>query len=193
LEIIPIRSAHAFILKQGQTLTVIDPLGQQVADLVAFNQHDVSEFLSNGRTLDYESSLRLTTANKLWSNRSRILLEIISDDVGVHDFLLSPCSSEMFSILYGHSEPHRGCFGNLEAALAPYGITGDRVPIAFNIFMNVLIDAESGRLEVVTPVSVAGSKISFRAHEDLLIGLTACSAPLSNGGTFKPIHYEISS
>jgi hypothetical protein len=26
---------------------------------------------------------------------------------------------------------------------------------------------------------------------DLVIGLTACSAPASNGGSFKPIHYVV--
>jgi uncharacterized protein len=26
---------------------------------------------------------------------------------------------------------------------------------------------------------------------DLVIGLTACSAPASNGGRFKPIHYSV--
>jgi len=31
----------------------------------------------------------------------------------------------------------------------------------------------------------------FRAVMDLVIGLTACSAPDSNGGTFKPIHYTV--
>jgi uncharacterized protein YcgI (DUF1989 family) len=31
----------------------------------------------------------------------------------------------------------------------------------------------------------------MRAEMDLIVGLTACSAYASNGGSFKPIHYEI--
>ncbi len=62
--------------------------------------------------------------------------------------------------------------------------------MAFNCFMNVPIDA-SGRLRVLPPISKAGDHIRFRAAMDLVIGLTACSAPDSNGGTFKPIEYRI--
>lgn len=41
------------------------------------------------------------------------------------------------------------------------------------------------------PVSKRGDYIRLRAEMDLIIGLTACSAYASNGGNFKPIHYEI--
>jgi hypothetical protein len=41
------------------------------------------------------------------------------------------------------------------------------------------------------PPTTPGDFIRLRALEDLVIGLTACSAPDSNGGTFKPIHYRI--
>jgi uncharacterized protein YcgI (DUF1989 family) len=115
----------------------------------------------------------------------------VEDQVGRHDFLLTPCSADTFRILYGDTEPHRGCFGNLAAALAPYGIAPDQIPVAFNVFMNVAIDGESGVLRVDPPRSRAGDRIVFEADEDLVIGLTACSALQSNNYAFKPIHYEV--
>ena len=133
----------------------------------------------------------LTTGDPLYSNRSNVLLRIVEDTVGRHDFLLTPCSADTFRIIYGDTDPHRGCFGNLAAALAPYGIGEDRIPVAFNCFMNVPVDGATGKLEVLPPLSRAGDRIVFRAARDLLIGLTACSAPASNGGSFKPIHYRI--
>jgi uncharacterized protein YcgI (DUF1989 family) len=57
--------------------------------------------------------------------------------------------------------------------------------------MNVPIDAATGKLSVLPPISKAGDSISFVAQMDLVIGLTACSAPASNGGSFKPIHYVV--
>jgi uncharacterized protein YcgI (DUF1989 family) len=65
------------------------------------------------------------------------------------------------------------------------------IPTAFNVFMHVPVDGESGRLRVLPPVSRAGDFIRLRALMDLIVGLTACSAYDSNGGTFKPIHYAI--
>jgi uncharacterized protein len=188
---IPERSGTAFRLSCGEMLTVIDPRGEQVADLLAFNANDIGEVISSGRTLDYAETIYLSTGHILYSNRSKPMLEIVADDVGRHDFLLTPCSYDTFHHFYPALTPHRGCFGNLAAALEPYGIVPDRIPTAFNCFMNVPIDPETGKLRVLPPISKAGDRIVFRAAMDLVIGLTACSAPDSNGGTFKPIHYAI--
>jgi uncharacterized protein len=185
------RSGTAFRLAQGETLTVIDPRGRQVADLLAFNAADIDEVVSSGRSLDYAETILLTTGHLLYSNRSRPMLEIVADTVGRHDFLLTPCSYDTFHHFYPDLPPHRGCFGNLAAALEPYGVSPDRIPVAFNCFMNVPVDAVTGKLSVLPPISQAGDHIVFRAAMDLVIGLTACSAPASNGGSFKPIHYRI--
>lgn len=190
---IPERSGAAFRLAEGDRLVVIDPRGEQVSDLLAFNAHDLDEVISSGRTLDYAETIRLTTGHALYSNRSRPMLKIVEDTVGLHDFLLTPCSVDTFRHFYPDLPEHRGCFGNLAAALAPYGIEPDRIPVAFNCFMNVPVDGATGRLSVLPPTSRAGDHIAFVARMDLIVGLTACSAPASNGGSFKPIHYRIES
>jgi uncharacterized protein len=188
---IPPRSGVAFELRKGQRLRVIDPQGEQVSDLLAFNRDDLGEVISSGRTLDYASRLFLTTGDPLYSNRSRVMLRILEDKVGRHDFLLTPCSAETFRIIYGDENPHRGCFGNLVEALAPFGIGPDQIPVAFNIFMNVAVDGATGSLRVDPPLSRAGDHILFEAEMDLVVGLTACSALQSNNHAFKPIHYEV--
>lgn len=189
-EIAP-RSGAGFELREGQTLTVYDPRGEQVADLLAYAKHDLREVISSGRTLDYASRLFLTTGDPLYSNRSNVMLEIVEDTVGRHDFLLTPCSKDTFRIIYGDTDPHRGCFGNLAAALSPWGIEPDSIPTAFNCFMNVGVNGETGEITVDPPKSRAGDKIALVARMDLVIGLTACSALQSNNGSFKPIEYEV--
>ena len=59
------------------------------------------------------------------------------------------------------------------------------------VSMNVPVDATTGELRVDPPLSKAGESITFRAHMDLIIGLTACSALQSNNGSFKPIQYAV--
>ena len=185
------RSGVAFRLEEGETLTVVDPQGGQVSDLLAFNADDVREVISNGRTFDYEETISLGQGNRLWSNRSKPMLEIVEDTVGRHDFLLTPCSEATFRHFYADKPVHRGCFGHLAEALAPYGVEADMIPTAFNLFMNVPVDGATGRLAVEPPVSKSGDHISMRALSPLIIGLTACSAYDSCGGTFKPIDYAI--
>nr|WP_222931895.1 urea carboxylase-associated family protein [Sphingomonas sabuli] len=188
---IPPRSGTAFTMDKGQRLTVIDPEGMQVADLLAFKRADIGEVISAGRTFDYAETIYLTTGHQLFSNRSNPLLEIVEDMVGRHDFLLTPCSKDTFRICYDDHDPHRGCFGNLAEALAPFGVNEDMIPSAFNCFMNVPVDGETGRFKVLPPISKAGDRIVFEAKEDVVIGLTACSARDSNGGSFKPIHWTV--
>lgn len=190
LNTIPKQTGSAFTLKKGQLLKVIDPQGGQVSDMVLFNASDLREKISAGKTIDFEESILITENNFLWSNRSTKMMKIIKDTNGRNDILLAPCSPETFQIMYDHKGYHPSCFENLYTNLASYGITPDDIPTAFNIFMNVQFDS-SGKLSVLPPTSTAGDYILLEAQMDLIIGLTACSAEDSNGGTFKPIHYQI--
>lgn len=189
--IIAPQTGSAFVLKKGQVLTVIDPLGSQVSDMVLFNYHDKKEKLSSGKTMDFEESILLSTGNFLWSNRSHRMVEIIEDTNGRNDFLLAPCSPETFQIMYNNHEEHPSCLNNLMVNLKQFDIELDDIPTAFNVFMNVQFDAK-GKISVLPPTSTSGDYVKFRAEMDLVVCLTACSAEDSNGGTFKPIHYSVS-
>lgn len=74
---------------------------------------------------------------------------------------------------------------------ASYDIGPDNIPTTFNIFMNVQVMA-SGELKIEPPRSRPGDSITFRAETDLIVGLTACSAEMSNNYRFKAIEYESS-
>lgn len=188
---IPSRSGTSFEVKKGQFLKVICPEGEQVADMVAFNPLDKKESLSNGKTFDYEQTIRLTKGNTLWSNMSRPMLEIETDTCGVHDFLLSPCCRMTMKKFYGIEKEVPTCHDNLYLALREHGIKRWSIPTAFNVFMNVPLDSELN-LEVKPPIAKAGDYVLFEVKMDLLIGLTACSAGSSNNFTYKPIAYSIS-
>ena len=188
--IIEPQSGTAFTLTRGQVLQVTDPQGEQVADLVAFKREDLREWLSSGRSIDYANTIYLTKGQVLYSNRSNPMFTIVDDDVGRHDFLLTPCSRETFKIIYRDESDHPSCLGNLSKHLAPFGINPDDIPTTFNIFMNVEV-ASDGSLAILPPRSQAGDTLTLRAEMDLIVGLTACSAEMSNNYKFKPISYEI--
>jgi uncharacterized protein len=184
------QTGTAFLLAAGDRLRVIDPQGEQVADFVAFSREPRAAWLSSGRTFDYNGTLYLTTGHVLYSNRSTPMLTIMEDTVGRHDFLYTPCSAETFALLYAETGHHPSCLDNLVGGLASYGITLDDVPTTFNIFMNVEIQP-SGALQILPPRSRPGDYIELRADMDLVVGLTACSAEMSNNYRLKPIDYEI--
>lgn len=191
LNVIPPRSGVSFLLKKGQRLKVVDLEGEQVSDFICYNLHDKGEYLSSGRTIDYAETIFLTTGYPFYSNRSHVMFEMVEDTVGRHDFLLTPCSADTFRIIYGHQHPHRGCFGNLCEALKEYGIGPDAIPVSFNIFMHVSVNGHTGKVEVLPPKSKAGDYIIIEAKMDLIVGLTACSAEMSNNYAFKPIGWKV--
>ena len=187
---LPPRTGTAFSVRKGHVIRVIDVEGGQVSDMVCFGRQINEEYLSNGRSIDYNEKLFLSTGDMLYSNRSNPMLSIIRDTVGKHDFLFAPCSQEMFHLTYGKTEPHPNCLDNLAASLAPYGLQPFQIPTAFNIFMNVEI-ATGGKLTIKPPLSKAGDYIDLRAEMDLIIGVTACSAGKCNNYRCTPIDVEI--
>ena len=184
------QTGAGLIVTQGQRLEIVDPCGEQVSDLVSFAAEDRSEWLSSGRTIDYANTIYLTTGHTLYSNRSRPMWTILEDTVGRHDFLLTPCSPETFTILYKTTGHHPNCFENLVHSLQPFGIAPDAIPTSLNVFMNVDV-LPSGELRILPPRSRAGDHITLRAEMDLIVGVTACSAELSNNGRFKPIDVRL--
>lgn len=187
---IPPQSGASFLLRKGQILRVIDPMGEQVSDLFAFDAQDHRRRLSSGRSIDYAGKLYLTSGDVLYTNDSRKMFTIVHDTVGRHDFTLTPCSQDMFRILYGCAGHHPSCLENLSLALVTHGIAPDQIATTFNIFMNVVFDSE-GRMTVGCPRSRAGDSIELRAEMDVLCALTACSAEGSNNGSFKPIDFSV--
>ena len=185
------QTGMGFRLERGQVLRVIDPEGEQVSDVVAFAGEDPSEWLSSGRSIDYNNTIYLTTGHVLYSNRSTPMFTILEDRVGRHDFLLTPCSPETFEILYeDHQGYHPSCFENLAKNLERFGIAEDDIPTTFNAFMNVDV-LLSGELELGPPLSKPGDFVDLRAEMDLIVGVTACSAEMSNNYSFKPINLEV--
>ncbi|MFN2528239.1 MAG: DUF1989 domain-containing protein [Candidatus Baltobacteraceae bacterium] len=183
------QSGTALELAAGQALEIVDLEGRQVADVAIFRAEDVRESFSPGRTLDYNEAMSISTGATLYSNRSTPLMRIEQDDVGRHDYLLSPCSKRMFEILRGLNN-HPSCLSNLTQSLCPYGVSEDDLHGTLNIFMNVEI-GDRGRIAVRTPISKAGDRLVLRALTEVLVGLTACSSEHTNGGRCKPIGFRI--
>jgi len=183
------QSGGAFRLNAGDSLEIIDIEGEQVADLALFSSADLRERFSAGRTLDYTQRIYLRTGDALHSNRSRAMMAIEHDDVGRHDYLLTPCSARMFELLWD-APGHPSCLSNLAAALAPYGLAEDDLNATLNVFMNVAVD-QSGAISVQPPRSRPGSRVLLRALMDVTVGLTSCSSEHTNNGRCKPIGFRI--
>lgn len=189
--IIPATEGHSFTLRQGQTFKIIDEVGQQVADLIAYCANNHKERIDSSVTMDVLRSTDIKVNQSLYSNLYRPMLSVVKDTVGKHDFLNSACRPEMYALTYQKLN-HANCYDNLNHALVSYGISPPDQHYAFNIFMNTAID-EQGRIQVKAPLSNSGDYIMLKAEMDLIIAISACpcAESICNGYLCTPIRVEV--
>ena len=186
--IIPACSGKKIDVKQGQTITVIDPEGGQVVDFFAETTGNQNEFLSPGVTIDCNESLHLRVGDTIYTNMYRPMLKVISDDVGEHDLLHPCCRPEMYDFFYHNGAGHPNCLDNINGALE------EKRPIItpVNLFMYTKIHSD-GSISVEAPLSKAGDRIVLEALMDITLGIAACSVSESkcNSGKCTPVKVVI--
>ncbi len=171
-ETIPPAGWFAAEIKQGQVLRIVDLEGQQVADLVTLNAHDVAEKLSAMNTISLNRQVFPRVGYTLYSDEARGMMTIIADTCGVHDMLAGACSRFTNEKRYGVKDT-KNCRDNLAAALTPWGIGWKDVPFNMNVFMNCPIGAD-GNWSIQAPKSTAGDHIDFRAEMDVIAAFSNC-------------------
>lgn len=182
---IPPKRGAAVQLAPGEELSVIDPDGSQVADLVVFDPADETVRLSTKYTMGQTGRLRVTSGDLLYSTTGEPLLKIISDDCGVHDLLFAPCNHW---VLDGLPSPgNRGCRENLSEALSRWDIPEHLVQEPLNVFMRTTV-TDHTHVDVREPVSDPGDTVTFQAETDVVVGVSACAAETTvNAGSAGPI------
>ena len=169
-------SAAAFPITAGQKVQIIDTEGGQPGDFVAFNEQDLSEHFSQGRTRVENRRYRITTGHKLWTNRipPRVMFEIIEDTAGNHDLLYTPCCR---SILLARFKVSRdGCQELLAEALSQWNIPICGIPEPLNLFFSVNTDTD-GNISIGRHQSQPGDFIRLKSEMDCVIAISTCPVP----------------
>ena len=166
-------NAHAVPLATGETLTITDVAGKQVADLVALTAADTdTEWLSPTHTRSTLGRFRLRRGDVLLTNRRRPILRLDRDDVGVHDMAFAMCDSARYRLSFGLDD-HANCHDAMTSVLAPHGVAAHRIPDPVNVFQNSRIGTD-GSIETEEPESRAGDSVAFTALTDALVVVSAC-------------------
>ena len=106
----------------------------------------------------------------------------------------APCDQAMYESL-GAGSDHPSCASNFEHALAAINTAVPRRPDPINLFQNTPID--NGSYQLGPSLSQAGDYVEFRAEQDLLLVVTACSVDVAidgvqaNGGRSTPLKVQI--
>lgn len=168
------KARTAFELAKGETLRIVDLDGQQVADFICFDKHNLADKISPSTTVMLKGNINLSTGDYIYSVDAWKMLHITRDTVGRHDILAGSCCPGLNRVRYGEVAQHQpNCRESLASVMAPYGVGITEIPYTFNIFMNVPISPE-GRIEVIAPVSRPGDSIDLKAERDLIVAISNC-------------------
>jgi uncharacterized protein len=197
---IPPRSGQAYVVKKGQRIKVIDADGGGICDFVIYNANDLRERLSQARTKVDQGKIFLSTGDRVYSKSNNVMMTIVEDSCpGLIDLQYGMCSKWVYDKLKSEYQgftdrftpggplgiPDWGCWENLTRALEGWNILPEDIPDPLNLFTNVSIDCETGRMGLVDGYSKPGDYVDLRAEMDCLCGVSACPA------TGRSLHVEI--
>jgi urea carboxylase-associated protein 1 len=163
-------------VKAGQTLRIVDVEGNQAADTLFYNAHDMRDRYSAQDTIRAQGAIYLTTGTRLMSSEGNVLLTITADTCGRHDTLGGACATESNQVRYALDKRWmHACRDTFMLQVLRWGRGASKADITHNInfFMNVPVTPDGG-LSFEDGVSARGRYVEMRAGMDVIALISNC-------------------
>lgn len=187
-------TAHAYTVRAGEYIQVIDVQGRQCSDFQAFSL----EALRQGRESCLDATITRTMLHraypqpglpsKAFSRECEPLVELVQDTCGRHDAFATACHARYYDDA-GYPG-HVNCSDNFNRALAPYGVAPRLAWEALNFFFNTRVDA-SDAMVVDEPWSRPGDYVLLRALTDLVCVSSSCPDDIDPANGWQPTDIQV--
>jgi aminomethyltransferase len=189
-------TAHAYEVRAGEYVQVIDVEGKQCSDFLAFHRRKLERGLERGldatttRTLMGQAYPLPGLQGKFYDVDMDPLVEVVRDTVGRHDTFALACTAKYYEDL-GYPG-HVNCSENFNGEIAPYAIAPRKGWEALNFFYNTGFDANMVFV-MDEPWSRPGDYVLLRAMTDLVCASSACPDDIdpANGWQITPVHVRV--
>lgn len=173
-EIIPARAPWQHMLREGQTLRIVDIEGNQAVDFLMYAASNDAERYSAQDTIAAQANIFLREGAVLLSNEGRAMMTLMSTSVMYHDTIGGACSCESNMLRYGHhTKAQHSCVDNFLDANSRTGRTKRDMVSNINFFMNVPVESD-GTLGIVDGISAPGLTVDLRADMDVIVVVSNC-------------------
>ncbi|MEM7123180.1 MAG: DUF1989 domain-containing protein [Pseudomonadota bacterium] len=182
-------TAHAFEVRAGEFIQIMDIEGRECSDFQAFATRQLDKGIE--RDIDPTATRTLMGAiypgpglfSKFYDTDLEPKLELIQDMVGRHDTFGFACTAKYYD---DNGYPgHVNCTESFNNALAPYGIAPRGGWQAINFFYNTNID-DNHQLYLDDPWSRPGDHVIVRALEDMVCIASACPDDITAANGWNP-------
>jgi urea carboxylase-associated protein 1 len=173
-EVVAARAPWRHVVRQGQTLRIVDLEGNQAVDFLMYSLADDAERYSAQDTIAAQENLFLRAGSVLRSNEGAPMMTLTGTQVAYHDTIGGACSCESNTLRYGHhTKTQHSCVDNFLLANAADGRTKRDMVSNVNWFMNVPVE-EDGALGIVDGISAPGLHLDLRAEMDVVVVVSNC-------------------
>ena len=162
------------LVPAGGRLRIVDLQGNQAADTLVYDAHDVRNRYSAFDTVRENGAVYLTAGSRLLSTRLDELAVVTDDTVGRHDTIGGACAQESNVIRYGlHTRHQHACRQTFLRYGERVGIGPRELGHNINFFMNVPVTA-AGDLHFEDGLSGPGKHVEMTASRDIYVLLSNC-------------------
>ena len=173
-QVVPSGDGFLATVRAGGSVRIVDLEGNQAADTLFYDAHDVDNRYSAFDTVREQGRAYLTTGSQLLSTDLDVLATITADTVGRHDTVGGACSQESNVVRYGEHVRHQhACRETVLRWGAAAGIGARQLTANINFFMNVPLTSEGG-LTFADGLSSPGAYVELRAERDILVLISNC-------------------
>ncbi len=190
-------TAHAYEVREGEILQIIDIEGQQCSDFMAFR----ASGLDRGTEIAIDSTATRSMVrqtypgpglfDKFFDADMRPMLRVVQDTCGRHDALGLACTARSYE---DRGFPgHLNCSDNISHATDPYGVAARAAWPAINFFWNTWVDTHTNQILTEESYSRPGDYVAMQAMDRLVCVTTACPDDIDpiNGWNPTDVHVRI--
>ncbi|MCU1453713.1 MAG: hypothetical protein JWN46_1859 [Acidimicrobiales bacterium] len=190
-EVLEARAAWAHLVREGETLRIVDLGGNQAVDCLFYDAADPTERYSAADTIAAQRNIFLVAGSELRSNEGRVMLTVTATTCAFHDTIGGACSRESNTLRYGRHTLHQhACVDNFLAAGARFGLTKRDLVSNINWFMNVPVGAD-GTLGIVDGISAPGLYVDVHAERDVIALISNCPQVNNPCNGFDPTPVQL--
>jgi len=193
-KIVPAGEYLLHVVKDGETVRIVDVEGNQAADTLFFNADDPHERYSAMDTIREQGNVYLSVGTTIRSDLCRPMLKITADTVGRHDTLGGACASEANTVRYAlEKKSMHSCRDTYLLAVTEnegLGLTKRDIGHNINFFMNVPITPDGG-LTFADGVSGPGKYVEMEALMNVIVLISNCPQLNNPCNAYNPTPLEV--
>ncbi len=186
--------AHAYQVRKGEWIQIIDVQGRECSDFQAFSQRRIDEGVEH--EIDPTTTRSMVGSlypqpgilSKFWSVDHDPLVEVMRDTVGRHDTFGAACTARGYEDM-GYPG-HVNCTDNINATTAAFGLKPRSSWPALNFFFNTSLD-DHHRISSDDPWTRPGDYLLLQALDDLVCVSTACPSDIDATNGWNPTDIQV--